>query len=96
MLLRITDPFKDMKQESEPIVNEEIIPTDQPPPHLPRIVMLSPTLSPLLPHQESCYSAQTQRLAVKTLSCLLTCLLTSVLETSPEFRILGQEACPEH
>jgi len=66
MSLHITDPFKDMKQESEPTVTEEIIPTDQPPPRLPQTVMLSP----MFPHQESCHSDQTQMLAVKTLSCL--------------------------
>ena len=72
-----------MKQKSEPRVTVEIIPTGQPPPHLPQTVMLSPALSPVFPHQESCHSAQTQMLAVKTLSCLLTRLLTSPdLQTS--------------
>jgi len=86
MSLRINDPFKDMKQECVPVVTEEIIPTDQSPPHLPQTVTLSPALSPIFPHQESCHSAQTQMLAVKTLSRLLTCLLTSVLETSPHLQ----------
>jgi hypothetical protein len=43
-----------MKQESQPIVTKEIIPTDQPPPHLPQTIMLSTALSPIFPHQESC------------------------------------------
>ena len=86
MSLRITDPFKYMKQECQPIVTDEIIPTDQPPSHLPQTIMLSPALSPIFPHQESCHSAQTWMLAVKTLSCLHTCLLPSVPETSPNLQ----------
>lgn len=49
MSLCITDPFKDMKQECEPIVTEEIILTDKPPPHLPRTITLSPALSYIPP-----------------------------------------------
>jgi hypothetical protein len=48
--MHFIDPFmKELKHESEPTEIKEIIPTDQPHPHLSQTFMLSPTLSPFTP-----------------------------------------------